>query len=613
MTRLAITENDSGDVTAPMTKKNPDWDEWVPASATRNYVLGDPLLDWLDRFGEAKGFVPSVVDERADFYEFIFKKGSQFERKVIEHLRHQLEDRSEKLRTITQDGDRVAVRRAEKALATWRAMAEGVAAIDQGVLWDPENQTYGLPDLLVRSDVLADLFPEAMSPAEAAVPAPDLDIGNRHYVVVDIKFTTLRLTAKGMLGNDGSSLAYKVQLHIYNRSLARLQGHLPPRMFLMGRGWRQTQRGKTVRVDNCMDRLGPIDYHESNLADLADEAAEWIRTMRRRGHDWQVLPEPTVDELRPNAKRDAGRWSSAVQALLDAGGDLTALYGVSVAVRRRANAEGLTDWHDERVTPESLGVTRASSAYRLRALLEVNRESGADVLPERVHSARKEWITPTPVEFYVDFETVGDLNDDFSRFPEKGGQSLIFMVGCGHIEDGEWHFECFIADDLTQASEADAIRRWFRHMERVTAQAGSDTPPKVIHWADHEVSSLRRAYENAAATNQDGGVDWTKIEWFDFLKRVARSEPVVVRGAHGFGLKAITNALHDLGLVETRWNASVTDGQGAMIGAWWCQEQVNKGYAERLGDCDLMNQVTEYNEVDCRAMMEIVRYLRENH
>ena len=33
-----------------------EWDEWVSASATRNHVLGDPLLDWLDRHGESKGF-----------------------------------------------------------------------------------------------------------------------------------------------------------------------------------------------------------------------------------------------------------------------------------------------------------------------------------------------------------------------------------------------------------------------------------------------------------------------------------------------------------------------------------------------------------------------------
>ena len=78
-------------------------------------------------------------------------------------------------------------------------------------------------------------------------------------------------------------------------------------------------------------------------------------------------------------------------------------------------------------------------AATLQAILDVNREDdGPRVRPVRVHAAEDEWRTPGTVEFYVDFETVNDLADDFSRIPERGGQPLIFMIGCGHVEDGEW-------------------------------------------------------------------------------------------------------------------------------------------------------------------------------
>ena len=45
-------------------------------------------------------------------------------------------------------------------------MCSGAEAIAQGVLWNPQNQTYGAPDLLIRSDVLRRLFPDAL-PASA--------------------------------------------------------------------------------------------------------------------------------------------------------------------------------------------------------------------------------------------------------------------------------------------------------------------------------------------------------------------------------------------------------------------------------------------------------------
>ena len=54
------------------------------------------------------------------------------------------------------------------------------------------------------------------------------------------------------------------------------------------------------------------------------------------------------------------------------------------------------------------------------------------------------------------------------------------------------------------------------------------------------------------------------------------------------------------------------DGMGAMIGAWWCGAEAARRRC-RLIDVELMQDIRAYNEVDCKAMMEIVRYLREEH
>ena len=356
---------------------------------------------------------------------------------VVEHLR---DLGVGEVRTLGAAGfQRGAARDLDVAFATWDAMVDRVALIDQGVLRDPEHRTYGLPDLLVRSDVLAKLFPDAVSSAEAAVGAPALGIGESHYVVVDIKYTTLGLTASGGLGNSGSAVAYKAQLHVYNRALGRLQGYRPPRAFLLGRGWKRTTGGTRTGGGNCMDRVAPVEHDEvtpgGSLSRRTDAAADWLRRMRRDGHRWDVLPVPSVDGLRPNAGGGHGVWASAVKHIVDAGGDLSVLRGVGVDRRRKANKSGLFDWRDPQVTPESLGVKGAASAPVLKALLDVNRTPGPLVRPARVAAARSEWIDTPPMEFYVDFETVSGLDDDFSAIPERGGQPLVFMVGCGHIED----------------------------------------------------------------------------------------------------------------------------------------------------------------------------------
>ena len=64
--------------------------DWVSASATRNFCLQDPLLDWLDRFGSLHGFVRDDelpgYDPRTDFTRFIFERAQAFEERVVEEL-----------------------------------------------------------------------------------------------------------------------------------------------------------------------------------------------------------------------------------------------------------------------------------------------------------------------------------------------------------------------------------------------------------------------------------------------------------------------------------------------------------------------------------------------
>ena len=74
----------------------------------------------------------------------------------------------------------------------------------------------------------------------------------------------------------------------------------------------------------------------------------------------------------------------------------------------------------------------------------------------------------------------------------------------------------------------------------------------------------------------------------------------------------MTASRHQHGLIETLWDDGPTDGLGAMVGAWWSQEEaVRTGVS--LRDVEFMQTIVDYNEVDCRVMMEIVRYLRANH
>ncbi len=602
----AVVLPDDGVAVDPATPE--EWDDWVAASKTRNWLEQDPLLDWLDRYGVQRGFLPDTesvgYDPRTDMRLFVLERGIAFEQAVIALIRTSLE--SARIANQPEDSRDLSL-----ALKTVEHMRLGVPVIEQGVLRNPQNQTYGVVDLLVRADLLDRIVSGAVPEAEMYLSAPGLGT-SWHYRVVDIKFRTLSLTADGHAGSD--LLHYAVQVWIYNEALSRVQGFTPPSAFLLGRGWTQ---GSDGRGAHCFERLARVDHayvrrDGTSLASTAIQAVDWVRRLRREGAGWEVLPSPTVDELYPHARnRQDQPWHAAKRLVAREVSELTMLPGMNPGRRASAHAAGLGGWRDPAVSASALGVANQYAA-QCDAVLSANREgTGPAVLPDLVRHVGDAWRQLAPVEFFVDFETVSNLADDFSGLPKAGGQPLIFQIGCGHLlADGRWGFAQWTADRIRETNEAVIVGSWVDHMAGVLLERGLGwEDARIIHWSAAEPVNLDNAYNAARVRHPENG--WPALPWFDFLQSVVRAEPIAVRGAFDFGLKSIAKAMHAAGLIETTWAEGPTDGLGAMIGAWWCD-----GEAARLGarmtELPLMAEIARYNEVDCQVMAEIVGWLRAN-
>ena len=636
----ALTHKDDG-TPVPVPQSREDWWQWVSAGRTRNWMLNDTLLDWLDEYGEERGYRPLTKSaeyrEELDFLPFIFQQGRAFEEGILRLLqqRHEV--------TIIA-GDAQDIHDVANAEETFAAMQRGVPIIHQAVLWDAENLTYGAPDFLIRSDVLRELFPNDISEAEARMPAPDLGDVQWHYRVVDTKFTTLHLAPRdGLLTNDGSGPAYKAQLYIYNRMLGRLQGYLPPKSYLLGRGWQITRRVNQERVvdrgTNAFERLAPVPQdgtvaNRVTVKDQVEQALTWVRRVRTEGRDWSLNDVRSVPELYPNMSGSnddmqvdrnhpepdsdaedgvSPDWGSVKKWLAEELRELTLLPNVGPPRRRAAHDAGIYRWDDPDLTPEEVGVTGGQQGPTLRRFLEVNTGDGPLVLPPCIEQDRDVWYPTPALEFYVDFEFCMDLNDDFSKLPEKGGQPLIFMIGCGHMENGEWQFGCWVTDQLSEDEELRIIREWVGHMTAVRDRLDpEDSRPRIYHWSGAERQQLETNY-NSARNRHGDQADWPDdLSFYDFLREVMQKERVVVKDTWGFSLKDVAKAMRKHGMIDSDWGDSQVDGLGAMVGAWRCDAAAReKGTS--MADEGLMNEIQRYNEVDCRVMMEIVRYLRENH
>jgi hypothetical protein len=610
-------------------------EDWISASATRAWCVRDPILDWLELYGAEMGYIPDIkregYDRDTDMLTFLREKGTGFEAAVMRCIEDQFQivriaDRAGRDRRYEQlaaaQAGGVSVlelpRTASFALdpvlyeQTLQAMQDGVEMIYQAVVWDQDRQTYGVPDLLVRSDVLSRLAAHPPLTDEAAREPYTLVPGaSFHYRVVDIKFSSLTLNSKGFVGNDDSGRKRKAQLLIYNRALGLMQGYEPETAFLMGRGYSYTLKKESFRGDSCLDRLGPADMRDTALQRLVDDATEWARKVRALGRGWVVEPSPSVPELHPNmSNTEDAPWHTAKKEIAERTEELTLLWRVTPSNRPNALQAGISRFTDDRCTSAVFDLSEGY-APKLQRIIEVNRPGCQEyVQPARVAADEDSWRVEEPLEFFVDFETVSSLDDDFSNIPEKGGQALIYMIGCGHMEGGEWKFKCFTCDRLTVECERQILDFWHTHMKAVRSRLWPDGNPKLFHWSHAEESTYSKAYNAALTRHPDFA--WPDLNWYDFLVKVVREEPVTVKGALAFGLKAIAKAMHNLGYIETNWTNGPGDGLGAMVGAWRCNEQAqNQGIS--MIELQLMQSIESYNEVDCRVMQEIISYLRLHH
>ncbi len=568
-----------------------DLSDWVSAAETYHWCDGDPLIDWLNAYGSKAGFVGDShrpgYDRRFDYPRFVLNQSWDFRRAVVRWL-----TAKSALRIIATNPSQA--RDPKKADQTLTAIKEGVPIIVNAVLWDRDDSMRGVPDLLVRSDVLDALFTPHPSPqgrgqirspfagepsGAASTPAPALGGVPYHYRAIAMHFTTLHLVKDGTAAVE--HLPYMVQNWIYNEALGKTQGYTPPVSYLAGRDLFRAP----ARVSHTDPRLGR----------LAAEAAGWIRRLRKEGAAWHPLPTAFVPELRPNMKASSdAEWRAAKREIAQAQYDLTLLPFVGPERRALAVTVGISRWDDPKLSASVIGLSDSIEGRRVDAVLTANRSTGdAAVFPARLVSDTDNWQEPAPLEIFVSVQAVEDQADDFNRIPERGGIAMFFMITWGFFDrDGQWRTGQLVARELASSAEAEMMTAWQAELNRLAEIHSIRLQDmRLFHWGSHE------------------GL-LPDLNWFPLLQNLIHPEVVTVRGAFSFGLAEMAQALRNFGLIESVLPDQPRDPMAAMAGAWSAAKEA-ASLQIPLDQTAPIEIIGKFSHEACRSMMEILNLLRQ--
>lgn len=579
--------------------------DWLPATSTFNYLLKDPLLDWLEEHSlkfsrNHPEFKTKHQRSEFDFQGHMLEQGRDFENKVVQVLREVYGE--DKVISVHSE---LGPRDARNATRTLELMQKGIPIIHSGLVYNRKDKTFGIPDLLVRSDYLNKITKTpALSKILETKKAKKLR-GRWHYRILDIKFKCLgfRADCKHLL-NEGATLAYKGQLFVLNEALGYLQGYTPGAAYLLGRQWKcGAEFGHS-----CLDRLGIVNFKtvDSAVPALTRAALSWLRKVKsKEASNWNLLQYPLEEpNLYPNMKNSYDyKWKEFKQILAKTTGELTSLWMTGEKNRRLALENGFSSLKQKGLTASVLGFKEGNISDTVNQMIKVTR-GREKLLPRVITNNYEKWKTKLSVEFFVDFETYNGVVSEIKDPLQPNCENLIFMIGLGYETEGKWHFKQFISDDLSLESEGKLCSEFTAFVKQVSFSKGC-LSPRCVHWSRAEPLTWTKTLLKHPE------VKTFSPKWLDLLT-VFKEEPVTVKGALSFSLKDVAAAMKKQGMITSSFSGPCAQGLDALVGARWAHLQARKN-GTKMCEIQAMKEIAEYNKVDVTVLFEMLNYLRKNH
>lgn len=556
-------------------------EDWMSATQVSPFIFDDPGLVWLQYYGEKHGFQPD--SSPYEFLDFISEKARQFEHK----WRLEMAPQAEAVCTSAAE-----VRSADKVRQTFDLMQQGALVIAQPALWWGPERIYGVPDLLVHTSWFKDRFPTLLEGIDSNAPAAHLGHrGNQgHYVVMDLKFTT-KLDDRSKVDDLES---YTAQVRLYSYMLGNLQGVMPKFAFLIARD--RIEDSLPVEITSVLNH--PLD---PDLASMRDSFVE----IKLNGDQYRPWKD---DIVALNFDHSDERWSTAKATIARdyiPGGDVGLLYYIGrnaktqLAVLGYPNLTSMLSVEPLDIPFEDCKGIGAKVAARMRAILQANR-LGSPVLPppDLIPSERR-------FEFYVDYEYFTNVNVDFeAQWPTLEGKEMIFMIGLGWRQGENWRYETLAAEAEDIEAERELLDIFIQRLDSLTEGAILDRDQTALyHWSSAEVWQSRRASERHQLSEDH---PLRNLPWLD-LSKVFLDGPGAIPGIWDFGLKAMARALCEYDpRYSIVWPGDLDKGLRVMVMGWKAYQS-----ASPL-DTYEMDTIRRYLETDCKALYEILRWLRNN-
>jgi putative phage-type endonuclease len=555
-------------------------DKWYGFHNIINTINNDKIIDWLECYGLVFNYFPEIKKNALNI--FIQKRQVEYYKFIIDNIKGNF------INDYIHIGSKYEILSIDKAVETATIIKDKqVPIIIDPILHDIDNCQYGTISLLVRNDYIDKVFPELNIHSILNTTGDQRrNITNTYYVPIHIIFATIDMNKSLLVSNKIKMREYKARVLFVNNILTEIQEFQSPYSLLIGR--------------NNFNKPGIVTVMDNKLIiEQLQEAIVWNNELKLNGIYWNIL-DNTNRNLLPNKINKSNKWDKIKNTVLCNMKNITLLYYCGIKERDIAYSKNITQSDDPRLIGKLVGF-KGDVAEIFDRFQIVNNNEDIHFYPEQLsHFLPREHRSN--INFYVDFENVSNLNNNFG----DNSVGVIYMIGIGynHPRTGCWIHKTFITDRLTGFCEKEIIENWYKYINDIK-KVYNKTNHQLIHWSSAECSLLKSAIERHSLSDK-----YLDLKWFDLCK-FFKINKIVIEDCNGFGLKPVAKTLYKCNYITTQWVDEDINGLDAVLVAWQCNEMAIQDDC-RLEDISHMKSIIDYNEIDCKVLSDILTFVKEH-
>jgi putative phage-type endonuclease len=557
----------------------------------RNFVNNDLLLDWLNLYGDK--------NNKDKFSNNSFKNSWHLKENINQYL-HMFQETTNGFITL-QCPDYIDIPNHNskgtsygQLKRTYDALSHRVPLICNGVLYNPINNMLGHYDIMIQSQYLSIVFPQAYKKIKDA----NLSYSPNKYTFIQVKDCHLKLCNQNLYvlnASNGHKEAKMQQIHLHKVLQDQQIVTFTDYSFILGAHASYTSKSTTYENFNSLNSIGLVNptTRDERYEQKITQCLDFIHQLHTVGDQWSIDP-PCRRELYPNMKNvmDAP-WKTFKHQLATKNKDLTIMWNIGPCERTKLwdeSHEIITRW--DQLNNNSLKLNQ-----HYQQIIQNMVNSNTKHQPVNLNKIQLE---QKPVEFYLDFEFINHYND-MSQFPICQPINYIYMIGCLHFNHitNQIVYRNYLINRLNKDQEKQMINQWLQEMVQ---DNNNDPEITIYHWGNAEKNQIESYLQLP--------LEEAHLQLVD-LCEVFKTYEVTLPNCWSYNLKDISKALYALQIVKTTWTSKVT-GDNTISTIIKAESACQKGKYNRLCDIPEIQEIIQYNYVDCKVLEEIVSHTHQN-